>query len=151
MTEEIRAEINQLYKQLRKVAQLASKRKLDHKERATFQRKLMKIASMLSEAHYLAQASALPLFVEWISELEVYILAAEEGEGKKLELPKHIGDIKIDRSKDIKILQQAGLIEKPSVFMQYWREIVIGILLILVLALLVYFIPLIGEVEIVTG
>ena len=142
----IRTETEHLYNNLRGIARLSSKRRLDDKTRLTFQQELMAIASLLNRAYEFADKEY-PLATvylraarRFIHQLEVYILAAEEGEGKKMELPK-MGDIKIDRSKEIKILQQAGVIEKPHVLIQYWREIVIGILLILITAILAYFIP----------
>ena len=129
-----------LFADLCKIAELVSKRKLDKKERTKLQKYLVFLANQLFYAWENSDRNTLRSANRQIRALEVFILSMEEGYGKKLELPKQLGDIKIS-GKEIKVLQQFGLMEKPSVFMQYWREIVIGILLILVLALLPYFIP----------
>jgi len=138
--DEVRAKAEKLYDNLKSVADLLSKRKLSDRNRSFYIRKLSHVATLLSSAYQTGNRSHLNVGEHWLHIVEVQIRGMEEGEGEKIEIPKQLSEIKIGDSKETKIFQ---LIEKgeENAFIKYWREIVIGILLILIATILAYFIP----------
>lgn len=132
---DIKKEADELYDELRKIAELASKRKLTRQQRNAYIRLFQIAALELLEASETGLMGHLNLAKTILRSCEVGLLSEEEGEGRKIEVPK-LSDITISQSERVRILQQLSTEEKQPVWIKYWREIVIGILIVLILAVI---------------
>jgi len=131
----VRKEAKELSNELLRIAGLASRRKLTREQRNAYMRLFRMAGLALLDASETGLSGHLSLAKTIMTTCEVSLLSEEEGEGSRIEVPK-LSEISISQSDRVKILQRLGSEEKQPIWVKYWREIVIGILIMLIVALI---------------